>query len=381
MEGSDMSDVRIQRVKSRADLKEFIRLPWRIYEGDPNWVPPLIQDVKDKLNKRKNPFFEHADMELFLARRNKDVTGRIAAIVDDHHNAVHDEKVVFFGMYESVDDSATAKALLDDAAAWGRERGMNILRGPMNLSLNDECAFLLEGFDFPPTVMMPYNPPFYLDLMKENGLSKVKDLYAFFLEQDHVAADKVGAITERVRRETKFTLRTIDVARAEEEAKAIAAIYNDGWKNNWGFVPWTDNEMRHMVKNLKRLADPSLVIIAEERGKPAGFAFGLPNYNEVLKTMNGRLFPFGFIKFLLGRKNIKGLRAAVFGVLQAYRHTGLSYLLYDELNKNGTARGYQWGEMSWQLEDNDAINRFAVSIGGRIYKKYRIFEKEIAAGA
>lgn len=376
-----MSDVRIQRVKSRADLKEFIRLPWRIYEGDPNWVPPLIQDVKDKLNKRKNPFFEHADMELFLARRNKDVTGRIAAIVDDHHNAVHDEKVVFFGMYESVDDSATAKALLDDAAAWGRERGMNILRGPMNLSLNDECAFLLEGFDFPPTVMMPYNPPFYLDLMKENGLSKVKDLYAFFLEQDHVAADKVGAITERVRRETKFTLRTIDVARAEEEAKAIAAIYNDGWKNNWGFVPWTDNEMRHMVKNLKRLADPSLVIIAEERGKPAGFAFGLPNYNEVLKTMNGRLFPFGFIKFLLGRKNIKGLRAAVFGVLQAYRHTGLSYLLYDELNKNGTARGYQWGEMSWQLEDNDAINRFAVSIGGRIYKKYRIFEKEIAAGA
>ncbi|MDD8015154.1 MAG: hypothetical protein PHX45_05635 [Acidobacteriota bacterium] len=376
-----MSDVRIQRVKSRADLKEFIRLPWRIYEGDPNWVPPLILDVKEKLNKRKNPFFEHADMELFLARRNKGVTGRIAAIVDDNHNAVHNEKVVFFGMYESVDDSATARALLDHAAAWGRERGMTTLRGPMNLSLNDECAFLLEGFDSPPTVMMPYNPPFYLDLMEKSGLSKAKDLYAFFMERDHVTADKVGAITERVRRETKFTLRTIDVARAEEEAESIAVIYNDGWENNWGFVPWTENEMRRMVKNLKRLADPSLVIIAEDRGRPAGFAFGLPNYNEVLQTMNGRLFPFGFIKFLLGRKNIKGLRAAVFGVLQAYRHTGLSYLLYDELNKNGIARGYEWGEMSWQLEDNEAINRFAVSIGGRIYKKYRIFEKEIAAGA
>lgn len=376
-----MSDVRIQRVKSRADLKEFIRLPWRIYEGDPNWVPPLILDVKEKLNKRKNPFFEHADMELFLARRNKGLTGRIAAIVDDNHNAVHNEKVVFFGMYESVDDSATARALLDHAAAWGRERGMTTLRGPMNLSLNDECAFLLEGFDSPPTVMMPYNPPFYLDLMEKSGLSKAKDLYAFFMERDHVTADKVGAITERVRRETKFTLRTIDVARAEEEAESIAVIYNDGWENNWGFVPWTENEMRHMVKNLKRLADPSLVIIAEDRGRPAGFAFGLPNYNEVLQTMNGRLFPFGFIKFLLGRKNIKGLRAAVFGVLQAYRHTGLSYLLYDELNKNGIARGYEWGEMSWQLEDNEAINRFAVSIGGRIYKKYRIFEKEIAAGA
>lgn len=381
MEGADMSDVRIQRVKSRADLKEFIRLPWRIYEGDPNWVPPLILDVKEKLNKRKNPFFEHADMELFLARRNKGVTGRIAAIVDDNHNAVHNEKVVFFGMYESVDDSATARALLDHAAAWGRERGMTTLRGPMNLSLNDECAFLLEGFDSPPTVMMPYNPPFYLDLMEKSGLSKAKDLYAFFMERDHVTADKVGAITERVRRETKFTLRTIDVARAEEEAESIAVIYNDGWENNWGFVPWTENEMRRMVKNLKRLADPSLVIIAEDRGRPAGFAFGLPNYNEVLQTMNGRLFPFGFIKFLLGRKNIKGLRAAVFGVLQAYRHTGLSYLLYDELNKNGIARGYEWGEMSWQLEDNEAINRFAVSIGGRIYKKYRIFEKEIAAGA
>jgi len=187
-----MSDVRIQRVKSRADLKEFIRLPWRIYEGDPNWVPPLILDVKEKLNKRKNPFFEHADMELFLARRNKGLTGRIAAIVDDNHNAVHNEKVVFFGMYESVDDSATARALLDHAAAWGRERGMTTLRGPMNLSLNDECAFLLEGFDSPPTVMMPYNPPFYLDLMEKSGLSKAKDLYAFFMERDHVTADKVG---------------------------------------------------------------------------------------------------------------------------------------------------------------------------------------------
>jgi GNAT superfamily N-acetyltransferase len=255
---------------------------------------------------------------------------------------------------------------------------MDTLRGPMNLSMNDECAFLLEGFDSPPAVMMPYNPAYYLDLMADCGLVKAKDLFAYVMNKDHDVAAKVGAVVEKIRGETTFVLRKVDRAKAEAEARIVAEIYNAGWEKNWGFVPWTETEMKHMIAKLKRLADINLVIIAEHEGRPAGFALGLPNYNEVLRGLNGRLFPLGFIKFLINKRKIKGIRALVFGVLNEYRHTGLSYLLYDALEKAAKKNGYEWGEMSWVLEDNEAINRFNASIGGRIYKKYRIFEKKIS---
>jgi GNAT superfamily N-acetyltransferase len=247
----------------------------------------------------------------------------------------------------------------------------------MNLSMNDECAFLLEGFDSPPVVMMTYNPRYYFALMEACGMSKAKDLYAFKMSRDHDVAEKVNAIVERARRETPVTLRIIDMKNLEEEARKVALIYNGGWEKNWGFVPWTDNEMKHMARSLKQLADPELIIFAEDLGRPVGFAFGLPNYNEILMTMNGRLFPFGVFKLLLNRSKIKGMRAVVFGLLKEYRHTGLSYLLYSEFEKRAKRKGYEWGELSWQLEDNDAINRFAASIGAAVYKKYRIFERPV----
>lgn len=372
-----MSEIRIDTVTTRSGLKRFIRFPWRVYSGDPNWVPPLITEVKAKLDRAKNPFFEHAAMELFLARRGEEITGRAAAIVDENHNRAHGEKVVFFGLYESLDDPDTAGALLGAVAAWGAARGMDVLRGPMNLSMNDECAFLAEGFDSPPTIMMPYNPRYYLDLMTACGMAKAKDLFAFRLSRDHVTAAKVAAVVERSQKEFPFTLRTVDMKNLDREAGIVALVYNSGWEKNWGFVPWTANEMKHMVKALKQIADPELVIFAEREGKPAGFALGLPDYNEILKGLNGRLFPFGLFKLLLGRKKIKGMRAAVFGLMPEYRHTGLSYLLYSELEKRAVRRGYAWGELSWQLEDNDAINRFAASIGARLYKRYRIYERRI----
>ncbi len=287
----------------------------------------------------------------------------------------HQEKVVFFGLYESLNDEQVARLLLETVIDWGKKRGMEILRGPVNLSMNDECAFLLEGFDSPPTIMMPYNPPYYIELMEKCGLTKAKDLYAYFMDRNHATEQQVKEVVEKIRQATSFQMRTANLRKIQEETKKIAYIYNQAWAKNWGFVPWTDNEMKFMGKSLKALADPDLVIFAMHRGQEVGFAFGLPNYNEIIKSLNGNLFPFGIFKFMLNRKKITGMRALVFGVLPRYQRIGLSYLLYDELETRAKAKGYQWAETSWQLEDNEAINRFTASIGGRIYKKYRIYEK------
>jgi len=377
-EGLSVNTVRIEKVVTKKDLKSFIKFPWQIYKGDPHWVPPLIMDVKEKLDKKKNPFFEHSEMELFLAYKNDKITGRIAAIVDDNHNEFHDEKVVFFGMYESFDDLETAQALLNRVAEWGLERGMDTLRGPMNLSMNDECAFLLEGFDSPPVIMMTYNPPFYLELMEKCGLVKAKDLYAFYMSAEEDMLKKIQGIVNEIKKKTNVTLRSVNMKKIDEEVEKIKYVYNNGWEKNWGFVPWTENEMDHMAKKLKTFADPDIVIIAEDKERPVGFAFALPNYNEVLIKLNGRLTPLAILKFLIYRKKIESVRAIVFGIVKEYRQTGLSYLLYSEFEKNVKKKGYKWGETSWQLEDNEAINRFVKSIGGEVYKKYRIYEKSIS---
>lgn len=367
----------VRKVRDRRDLNKYIFFPFKIYKNDPYWVPPLVKDVKERLDRKKNPFFEHSEMDLFLAYKEDELVGRVAAIVDENHNAFHDEKMVFFGLYESINEGETTAALLDEVSRWGKERGMTRIRGPMNLSMNDECAFLLEGFDSPPVFMMPYNPPYYLELMEKYGMVKAKDLFAFFMTRDHETAEKVQAIVEKIRQETNITLRGIDMKKLEEEAERIKFVYNNAWEKNWGFVPWTENEMNHMIKKLKGIADPNLIVIAEEKGRPVGVAFGLPNFNEVIKKMDGRLTPMGIIKFLLYKKKIKGMRAIVFGILKEYRQSGISYLLYSEFERRAREAGYEWGEMSWQLEDNEPVNRFNTSIGGRIYKKYRIFEKDI----
>ena len=371
-----MSDIRIERVASKKDLRKFIKFPWKVYKGDNNWVPPLILDMKEKLDKKKDPFFEHAEMELFLAFKDGEISGRIAAVLDESHNRTHDEKIVFFGLYESFNDFDIAKILLDEVKKWGKAKGMDVLRGPMNLSMNDECAFLLEGFDSPPVVMMTYNPRYYLDLMEKYGLVKAKDLYAFFMSKDHETEQRVDKVVEKARKSTSVTFRRIDLKKIKQEVEKIKYVYNQSWEKNWGFVPWTDNEMEHMAKKLKQMADPSLIILAEDKGQPVGFAFGLPNYNEILIKMNGRLLPLGFFKLLLNKKKIEGMRGVVFGILPDYRMSGLSYILYSEFEKSGLEAGYKWGETSWQLEDNHAINHFVASIGGKVYKKYRIFEQK-----
>lgn len=372
-----MSDIRIENVSSKQDVNRFVKFPYQIYKGDPNWVPPMISDVKAKLNPRKNPFFDHSEVDLFLAYKGDALAGRIAAIRDEYHNQIHQDNVAFFGMYESINDPDVAKALLDRAAAWALERGMDTLRGPMNLSMNDECAFLLEGFDSPPVLLMTYNPPYYLDLMERSGFVKARDLFAFYMHKDREIARKIDVIVKKVRKSTSISLRTINRKNLKEDVDKVRSIYNQGWEQNWGFVPWTDAEIDHMAKTLIQFADWDLIILAEDRGKPVGFAFGLPNYNEVLIKMNGRMTPLALLNYLRYRRRITGIRAVVFGILKEYRMTGLSYYLYWMLHKNSIENGYTWAETSWQLEDNDAINRFVSSVGGKVYKKYRIFEKQI----
>jgi len=374
-----VSPIDIVKVQKRRDLAEFIRFPWKVYAGNPCWVPPLIVDMKDKLNRRSHPFFAHAEADYFLARQGGETVGRIAAIVDRNHNERHKDKTAFFGLYESVNNVDVARTLVDAASSWARERGRDALRGPMNLSMNDECAFLLEGFDAPPVVMMPYTPPFYIELMEKCGLAKAKDLYAFRKDRTRHLSEKTEGFLERFRSSGQFTFRKVTRSSIPDDARKIASIYNSSWQNNWGFVPWTEKEMDHMAKNLAWFADLDIVIFAEHKGRPVGFAFGFPNLNEVLIRMNGRLLPFGLFKYLFGRRKIKSCRALVFGVVPEFMHTGLAYLLYDEFEKAIVAKGYEWCELSWQLEDNEAINRFADSIGAKLYKKYRILEKKITS--
>jgi GNAT superfamily N-acetyltransferase len=370
-----MKNILVNRVATKKDLNIFMRFPLEIYKDNPYWVPPLLIEVKEKLDQKKNPFFEHAEIDLLMASKDSRVAGRVAAIIDHRHNEYHKEKVAFFGLYESVNDLEVARALLSAVTAWGQERGMEVLRGPVNLSMNDECGFLLEGFDEPPVIMMPYNPPYYLELMEKAGLTKAKDLYAFIMDRDHETREKVKAVINKVRKATSFGMRTVNMKKIYKETRKIAYIYNQAWAKNWGFVPWTEKEMDFMAKRLKSFADPELIIFALHEGQEVGFAFGLPNYNEITRDLNGRLFPFGVFKVIFNRKKIKGMRALVFGVLPQFQHSGLAYLLYDELERRAKAKGYKWAEMSWQLEDNEAINRFTASIGGRIYKKYRIYEQ------
>jgi hypothetical protein len=372
--------MKIQQVQSSRDMRLFLKLPWKVYAGDPNWVPPLLAGMKDKLDARKHPFFKHAEAASFLAFRDGEPVGRITAIVDRNHNEAHRDKTGFFGLFECLNDVEAAQALVDAAADWVRARGMDTLRGPMNLSMNDECAMLLEGFDGPPVVMMPYNPRYYLDLMTACGMVKAKDLLAFKVGTDRAGTDRVKAALARLPAAGDFTFRPISKKTLIEDALKVAEIYNRGWAKNWGFVPWTEDEIKHMARDIVQFADLDMVLLAELKGKAVGFAFGLPDLNQVLiKIKNGRLLPFGIFKLLLGRKKIKGIRALVFGVVPEYMHTGLAYILYDRFAEAVIAKGHPWCELSWELEDNQAILKFAASIGAKVYRKYRIYEKTISA--
>ena len=370
--------IEIYAVNSTKDFKDFLLLPWQIYKGNPCWVPPLLSEIKELLDTEKNPFWEHAKREIYLAKKDGKVVGRIAAIIDDTHNSFHEEKTGFFGFFECVNDFEVARALFDKAKEWLVARNMTNMRGPASPSLNDECAFLSEGFDLPPTVMMPYSPPYYLELSEKYGFKKAKGMYAILVKTGTEGIpERIERMVAIVKKRTKVTIRPADFKQFDREIKYLKEIYNAAWEKNWGFVPMTDKEIDLAAKKLKQFAVPELIQFAEIDGKPVGVTVTVPDINQALIKINGRLDPISILKFLYYKRKIVGARSLIGGVKKEYRNSGIIAVLFYETAKAGLKLGYQWSELGWNLEDNDLINEFDIAIGGKIYKKYIMYEMGI----
>jgi len=370
--------VDILPVHSKQDLRQFIKLPWKIYRDDPHWVPPLILDMKKMLDRKKNPFFLHSEAEYFLAYKNGELVGRIAAILNRNHNAAHDEQTGFFGFFESTNDAEVANALLGAAKEWVKNKGMNRLRGPANFSTNDTCGFLIEGYDSSPAILMTYNPQYYLNLMEQAGFNKIKELYAYDFHRNMPIPDRFKKFAEKVMDDPTISIRSLNLKDFKRDVEIVKMIYNDAWRDNWGFVPMTDKEFDHLAAELKPVVDPDIAFIAEVNGEPAGFSLALPDYNEILKDIDGRLLPFGIFKLLWRKNRIKRVRVVTLGVRTKYqKKRGLAPAFYYETYQRGKNRGYEKGEFSWILEDNVLMNRALEGLGAKLYKKYAFYEQEI----
>ncbi len=373
-----LAQVEIVPVTDRDALRQFIRLPWKIYQRDPFWVPPLILDMKKLLDKSKNPFFMHSTADFFLALRSGEVVGRIAAILNNNHNRFHNERTAFFGFFESVDDRSIAAALLERAGQWARERGMTELRGPMNYSTNETAGILIEGFDSCPCIMMPHNPGYYGRLIENAGFDKAMDLYAWWLLTEKGLSPKIIRVGEKVLKDENIRIRSINMKKFGEEVEIIKAIYNDAWSANWGFVPMTDEEFEHLAKDLKPVVDPRVVLIAEKNGEPAAFSLALPDFNQALKKINGRLLPFGLPMLLYHSRHIRQVRVLALGIAKRMQNwNGIGAALYYESFRRGVEAGYRSCEFSWTLENNDLINRSMQLFGAQIYKRYRIYRRAL----
>ena len=367
-------EFKVEEVKNQKDLMTFVQFPWEIYHGDRFWVPPLIKDQLLKLSP-DHPFRAHSEMILFLVRRGDKMAGRIAGIIDHHYIEVHQEKVGFFGFFESIPDPEVSGFLLTRVAEWLKEHRMEKMAGPMNPSTNDECGLLIEGFDSSPCLMMPYNPRYYPSLFEGFGLKKRMDLYAYILEKSFFHLDRLDRITERLRkREPLFHVRPINLRHFDEELKIIKEVYNQAWSKNWGFVPMTDEEINLLAKELKPLVVPDLVLFAYWGEEPVGFAVSLPDYNEVLKHLNGKIGILGALKFLYYSKKINKIRVMLLGVKHAFQKKGVEGLLYIETFRRGIRKGYHRSECSWILEENVLMQHGIEAMGGRRYKCYRIYE-------
>jgi hypothetical protein len=374
-----MNTISIKPVTNRSELLQFINLEWKLNANDPNWVPHLLIDRLKILNKEKNPFYKHAEVDFFLAYKNNEPVGRIAAIANSRHNEFHKDNIGFFGFLEGTNDSSVFKALLDTSEKWLQKKGKDTIIGPMNPSTNDEIGFLVDGFNTPPFFMMTHNPPYYDQVMKGLNYEKVKDVYAYYTDKDHIIInDKLRKIVKATQNKLGISIRTINLKDFNAELGRIREVYNNAWAQNWGFIPMTPDEFDFIANDFKKLIDPDLVLIAERKNEPIGFSLALPNYNEVFaKIPNGKLFPLGWLKFLIHKKKIKTLRVITLGVKEHYQQSGIGGSFYLETFERGVKAGYQAAEFSWVLEDNNLMNRAAKLLGGDRYKTYRVYSKKI----
>ncbi|UCC44832.1 MAG: N-acetyltransferase [Candidatus Zixiibacteriota bacterium] len=372
-----MDKIEVVEVDSPTRLGEFIRYPRSLYRDEPCYVVPLFQERKEFFDFDRNPFYRAARVKLFLAKRNGRPAGRIATCINFKHNEYHSEQVGFFGFFDTPDDYEIARSLLKVAMITLKREGMEKMRGPMNFSTNHECGFLVEGYGKPPVVMMTYNRPHQVRLCEKFGLKKVMDLMAYLRTDDEAPSDRIMRVVNKMRKRSTITVRPIDMSDFNAEVDRLREIYNSAWAPNWGFVPMDEAEFNHMAKNLRQIVDPDIVLIAEHKGRPAAFSIALPDVNQALAYLKGRLLPFGILRLIWHtkiRNKINGIRMITMGVVPRYQRLGIDSLLYVETFERAVARGYKWAELSWILESNELMCRGAVDMGARLYKKYRILE-------
>jgi hypothetical protein len=380
MDNPSTSAFQIETVSSRKQLDEFIGLPWSIYRADPCWVPPLLFEQKQRLTS-KNPFFAHASWQAWIARHNGRSIGRISAQIDRLYQERHGEKLGYFGMLEAGDDAGLFSALLRTAATWLRNQGMVRVRGPFNLSINEECGLLIEGFDTPPYIMMGHARPYHARHIEESGYTKARDLLAYHIAPDFQAPSIMTRLAEKAAH--SVSVRRLRRRQLKQELEVLRDIFNDAWYNNWGFVPFTEAEFADIGELLTLLVDDDFVQIAEIDERPVAMIVALPNINEIIRDLKGRLLPFGWLR-LLWRLKVRyptTARVPLMGVRREYQHTrlgpALAFMVIDAVRQGLIRRGIRDVELSWILEDNDGMRNIIETIGGSAYKRYRIYEKAL----
>lgn len=370
-------DVVVSVAATGLERHRFIRFQWEIYRDDPKWVPPLLMERHELLDPARNPFFRHADVTLFLAARGGRPVGRIAVAEDRNYNAFHGTRVASFGFFECVDDAGVAASLFAAARNWARWRGLTSLLGPMNLSTNYECGLLVEGFEAP-YVMTPYNPPRYADLFAACGLQKAKDLFSFERSASVAPPERFVRVADKIRQHAGISIRSLDMRDFPAEVARLKAVYNSAWEKNWGFVPMTDAEFDKLARDLRPVIRPELCLLAEDQGDPIAFALSVPDVNQALRHLDGRLtrfgLPVGLAKLLWYQRRITRVRLLALGIKEGWRRRGLDAALIVEAIRRTDQCGYQGGEVGWSLEDNDLINRAIEGCGARRSRVYRLYQ-------
>ncbi|MBV9334531.1 MAG: GNAT family N-acetyltransferase [Solirubrobacterales bacterium] len=367
----------VRPVAGKRELDTFIKLPWRLYRNERNWVAPLLFDRKRFLDRSRNPFFKHAEAEFFLAWRGATPVGRLSAHIDRHFNEFQHHKWGMFGFFECENDPEAAGALLSAASTWLAARGRDRMVGPMDFTTNDECGVLVDGYDLLPTVLTNWHHPYYPGLLEGAGMTKAMDLYMWSLDVANRASvhPAIWRVADEV--ESKYGIKTRNMRKKDMQAEIgrFLEVYNAAWERNWGFVPLTEEEVRHYAKDLKPVLDENWAFIAEKDGEPVGAALTLPDYNQVLLHLNGRLLPLGWAKALWYRRKIDRVRAFALGVKPEYQHTGVGAKLYQMHWEAGERTRQKRGETGWTLESNKAMNRAMERMGGKIIRTYRVYER------
>ena len=365
----------------RADRARFIDVPGPLYRGDPYYVAPLRREVLALLDPARNPWHRHAEMALFVAVRGRQAVGRVAAIRDHRDDELRGTATGFFGFFDCVDDPGAASALLAHAERWARARGARQMQGPISPSMHDECGTLVAGFDSPPVIQMPYNPRYHAALLEGLGYRKVQDLFAYEFVLSQQVRPALARIASAVQAREDVRIRTLDPSRFAAEVEMVRGLLNAAWEANWGFVPMSTDEMEWRAARLRPLIDPRYALVVEARRgasfEPVGFALGVPNVNEILVGLNGRLTPIALFRLMRGLRRVRTARLLLLGVVAGYRKRGLEALLIREIHERAARAGIVRAELSWVLEDNVVMNRTIAKAGGRHYKTYRIFGKTI----